>query len=68
MTERIFILKGFRNTEAASIKITIDGAQVFQGTIDAGMEGEPAAGETDQYLCDFTYTYDDSSGVDTTMV
>ena len=65
MTERIFILKGIRNTEAASIKITIDGAQVFSGAIDAGMAGEPAAGEADQYLCDFTYTYDDSSGLDT---
>jgi hypothetical protein len=62
MNERIFRLKGERTSAAATATITVDGTEVFSGSLLDGMNNpsEPAPGEPDQYLCEFPYTYEDT--------
>ena len=56
MTTRSFRLSGIRYTETATAKITLGGVEVFNGELLAG------GTDADQYLCEFSYTVDDSAG------
>ena len=61
MTVRSFLLKGIRYSESATAKITIGGATVFDGELQAGGLDD---NDDNVYLAKFDHTVDDSAGTD----
>ena len=59
MTVRSFLLKGIRHSESATAKITIGGATVFDGELQAGGTDD---NDDNVYLTKFDHTVDDSAG------
>ena len=59
MTQRLFKLKGNLSTLPSTGTVTVNGTEVFNGTFSQGDTGEP-----DGFLCEFSYTFDDSAGTD----
>jgi hypothetical protein len=61
MTVRSFLLKGIRHSESATAKITIGGATVVDGELQAGGLDD---NDDNVYLAKFDHTVDDSAGTD----
>ena len=61
MTVRSFLLKGIRHSDSATAKITIGGATVFDGELQAGGLDD---NDDNVYLAKFDHTVDDSAGTD----
>ena len=59
MTVRSFLLKGIRHSESATAKITIGGATVVDGELQAGGLDD---NDDNVYLAKFDHTVDDSAG------
>jgi hypothetical protein len=64
MTVRSFLLKGIRYSESATAKITIGGATVFDGELQAGGLDDNDDNDDNVYLAKFDHTVDDSAGTD----
>ena len=59
MTQRLFQLKGVLGALPSTGTVTVNGTEVFNGTFSQGSIDEP-----DGFLCEFTYTFDDSASTD----
>jgi hypothetical protein len=59
MTQRLFKLKGNLSVLPSTGTVTVNGTEVFNGTFSQGSIDEP-----DGFLCEFSYTFDDSAGTD----
>ena len=60
MTQRLFKLKGNLTALPSTGTVTINGTEVFNGTFSQG-----STDESDGFLCEVAYTFDDSAGTDT---